>query len=220
MTKPQKSRFEIAVTQADIDRALQSNSSKCVVAQAIARTLPDATRIDVDTQSIRFTINGERYAYLTPYSVQGYVVGFDAGDEIHPFRFRLYEEQKVAVRQRTRTTAGTAVDGAAKRAKRAKAKAADAQQELEGVLGKVDAALTNPTLPPPSPAELDEIRTKAAAAKAAAKAAAENAASVKAAFADAQKAPTTTTGRTVKRVFKTNARHYGHRVLRINQQNA
>jgi hypothetical protein len=220
MTKQQKSRFEIAVTQADIDRAIQSNSAKCVVAQAIARTLPDAMRIDVDTQTIRFTMNGERYAYLTPYSVTGYVIAFDAGDEITPFRFRLYDDQKIEVRVRRRTPAGQAQYGAAKKAKRTKQQAVEAQQQLEGVLRKVDGALTDPTLPPPTPSEIAEIRTKAAAAKAAAKNADEQAASVKAAFADAQKVETSSAGRSVKRVFKTNTRHYGHRALRINQANS
>lgn len=84
-------RINVEVTETDISKAIVSDSYKCVVAQAIARTIPDSTRIEVDVQTIRFTRmeTGKRYVYLTPYTVQGYVVAFDAGDVIEPFRFQL-----------------------------------------------------------------------------------------------------------------------------------
>lgn len=211
-------RWEISVTQADIDRAITKNSAKCVVVQAIARTLPTATRIEVDTQTVRFTIDGERYAYLTPYSVSGYVIGFDAGDSIHPFRFRLYEDQKVAVRSRKRTPAGLATQAADKKAKAAQAKAAAAQQTLDEMLDEVEPALNDPVLPPPTAAQIKAVKAQVKATEAAVKAAEENSDSVKAAYAAQAKSTTSETGRRSQRVFKTSARHYGHRALRINQQ--
>jgi hypothetical protein len=216
-SKASKSRFEVAVTQSDIDRALQSNSAKCVVAQAIARTLPDATRIEVDTQTIRFTLGAERYAYLTPYSVTGYVIAFDAGDEIHPFRFRLYEEQKVAIRQRHRTEAGKVANKVNEEKRRAKAKAKASREKLNAALDRSDQLFTDPELPPPTPAEVAAIKAEIKAADAATKVAEEQAASVKAAYEGQRQIKPAEGGRDVPRVFKTKARHYGHRALRINQ---
>jgi hypothetical protein len=93
-------RFTVKVTEEDIDRAIRSDSYNCVVAQAVARAIPNAHHIEVDTQLIRFTHGtGERYGYLTPYSVQGYVVAFDAGDPIRPFEFQL--RNGMVIRRRT-----------------------------------------------------------------------------------------------------------------------
>ena len=115
-------RPRIKVTQADIDRAITSHSSKCVVAQAIARQIPDAVYIDVDTQTIRFTRQGRRWAYLTPYAVQGYVIAFDAGDEIEPFDFTL--SKNIAVARRKTTPDGAKVALARDSARRAQRRAA------------------------------------------------------------------------------------------------
>ena len=100
-SSPPMSRFTVKVTEKDIERAQRNDSYTCVVAQAIARTLPDATRIEVDTQTIRFTRNNARYVYLTPWAVYGYVVGFDAGDEIVPFTFQLRDPRRAARKVRT-----------------------------------------------------------------------------------------------------------------------
>lgn len=84
-----RKQFRIKVTQADIDRGIRDDSSHCVVARAIAREFPDATRIEVDTQAIRFTKDNKRLVYLTPWIAQSYVIAFDAGDPIGPFEFRI-----------------------------------------------------------------------------------------------------------------------------------
>ena len=99
-------RTRVDVSQADIRRAVRQDSSTCVVATAIARTFPDAVRIMVDTQLIRFThaLTGRRVAYLTPVKVQAYVVAFDAGDEIPPFSFWL--NNPIPMRQRSLTDEG------------------------------------------------------------------------------------------------------------------
>jgi len=86
---PENTRIRIEVTEQDIERAHRSNSYHCVVAQAVARTVKDARSIDVDIQTIRFTRDGGRWIFLTPYAVQGYIVAFDAGDPIEPFTFEL-----------------------------------------------------------------------------------------------------------------------------------
>jgi len=92
------SRIPIDVTEVDIDKGTKRQSSKCVVALAVARAVKEANRIDVDMQTVRFSVGEQRYVYLTPWRVQDYIVGFDAGDEIEPFRFQLRDPQ---ITQRT-----------------------------------------------------------------------------------------------------------------------
>lgn len=110
-------RITIEVTQADIDRARRQDSYRCVVVQAIARTLPNAHGITVDTQTIRFTIDGERRQYLTPAGAAMYVVAFDAGDKLEPFRFRITSPRLVA--QTVRTPRGHEIHAANQRARNA-----------------------------------------------------------------------------------------------------
>jgi hypothetical protein len=81
--------YKIEVTPLDIEKAERNNSYQCVVAQAIARSVPDAHHILVDLRTIRFSLSDRRLQYLTPATVSQYVVDFDAGDELGPFRFSL-----------------------------------------------------------------------------------------------------------------------------------
>ena len=201
----------IEVTQVDIDRAKVKDSSRCVVATAIARSIPGAQRISVDVQSIRFTVGGERFVYLTPYSVSGYVVAFDAGDDIHPFKFGLRPDQQVNVRQTKKTKAGAEVDKARNKAYRAEKKAAAKQAQLEGIQSK--------ELPPPAPAEVRRAKAEVRAAKEQAKTTAELRDEVVAAYAGSRQTEPvdTTKPKAPAQVFKKNERHYGHRTLRVNQ---
>lgn len=122
MAKATPSRISVEVTADDIARAIRNDSYTCVVAQAVARTVPGATNIDVDTQSIRFTVDNERRIYMTPYAVQGYVIAFDAGDEIEPFSFQLRSPRKTA--RRIKTEAGKVAQRAYNKAYRAEKKTA------------------------------------------------------------------------------------------------
>lgn len=81
--------IKVTVTEHDIAWATRDDSSRCMVARAIAREVVDAAHIEVDTQTIRFSTTEARFAYLTPLTVQRYVAAFDAGDPIQPFEFRL-----------------------------------------------------------------------------------------------------------------------------------
>jgi hypothetical protein len=199
----------IQVTEADIAKAEQNNSMRCVVAQAIARTIPGATRIDVDTQSVRWTEGGERQIYLTPYSVSGYVIAFDAGDPIEPFTFVLDDRRRVPVKTQRKTEAGKAIVRADYKKKQKKAKA----DQLELVAaGKGD--------PAPTPAERKAAKALLPEVQAAVVEAETEAAVTRAELADLPQVERFGEGRPTpqKRVFKTSERHYGHRVLRINQQ--
>jgi hypothetical protein len=190
MTDRQPTRINVTVTEKDIENAHRNNSYACVVAQAVARTVKDATRIEVDTQSIRFTRNGRRLIYLTPYAVQGYIIAFDAGDPLEPFSFQLRQLVKNP-RQSERTEAGKVVHRAADRARRR------AKRRLEAETDLGDVSLTQP-----SPKEA------ATAAYQEAKAAVGNV------LLRRQR------GRPVPRVFKRKTRSYGHRLLRINREEA
>jgi len=107
-------QLRIHVTADDIAKAEREKTMKCVVARAIARSVPGATRVEVDLQSIRWTTKeGDRWIYLTPPVVQGYVIDFDAGESIEPFMFALDSRHRLpAARKYKSTPAGKAVDKA------------------------------------------------------------------------------------------------------------
>ena len=190
---PEQTRYSIEVTEDDIAKAKRNDSYVCVVAQAVMRTIPDAHHIDVDSQSIRFTRNGRRFLYLTPYAVQGYVVAFDAGESIEPFAFTLREPAKVKTQRLT--LFGKKVNTHKQRARRqAQREAKEAGQDLktpevkENVREAVTAAYRAITATAPGE-KLDEFIGEGRNKK-------------------------------VPRVFKRKMRSYGHRLLRINQEPA
>lgn len=191
----------VEVTQYDIDRAKVNDSSRCVVATALARSIPGSSRISVDVQTIRFTLNGERFVYLTPPAVTGYVIAFDAGEEIHPFRFRLRQDQELRVRRQHTTEAGKA---------KKKARNAVAAAEKRAAAAERDAA--------DSAATTAAKRTAREAKRALADAEAERAA-VMAAYAGqpAYETDDMTLPPPTMRMHKARQRHYGHREMRINQ---
>lgn len=145
--------------------------------------------------------------FLTPYAAAGYVVAFDAGEELHPFRFHLRD----------------AVPSAQKRAVSAPAKAAkksrDNVKRERNRLAQAEAVLADPTTPPDKVAQAVE-RVKAAPARIAeAEASHED---LKAAYKAAGESTgeqriTETARRAAPKVYKTKRREYGHRVLRVNQ---
>jgi hypothetical protein len=189
-----KTRFQIKVTPEDIAKAKRNDSYKCVVTQAIARAIPDATRIETDTQTIRFTWEGNRYMFLTPASVQGYVIAFDAGEPLDPFSFHLRDP--FPARRNVYAPKG-------ERANRARKVARDT------VIKKARTAET-----PLDPAAVELEAREASKAAYAASIAAENA-------DDPITTMLQPDGRRrVPRVFKRKERAYGHRLLRINQKPA
>jgi hypothetical protein len=62
-----------------------------MLAEAVKEAYPDATRVAVDLQTIRFSDNrGRRYTYLTPRLAQVALVKFDQGSQtITPFSVKL-----------------------------------------------------------------------------------------------------------------------------------
>lgn len=127
--------------------------------------------------------------------MQGYVVAFDAGDDIQPFTFQLREPVKV--RSYKRTSLGKKVaDKVWKARKRIQDKAKSSGLPLNDPAVKAEINETSKTI-------YNEIVDEA-------KAAGEPAAQF--AVSPGRVAP--------KRVFKRRERTYGHRLLRINQKEA
>jgi hypothetical protein len=85
-------RAEISVEQKHLDAALRANSSHCAIAFAIRDAVPNARRISVDLQTIRWTDSkrGVRYCFLTPHvAQQDVIIPFDQGEACHPVTFRM-----------------------------------------------------------------------------------------------------------------------------------
>jgi hypothetical protein len=219
VTQPKKliegDRRRIRITQAEIDKAKPQQSGRCLVARAIAAKFPDASRIDVDQQTIRFTRNGERWVYLTPWAVQRYIVEFDGGDPIEPFEFAL--TQSVQIQRQTRTDTGRRVARSGQTVRNKRKRLNELQDQL---------------LPPPdsgrrpSPearqiveaakAEVARLEVEHEMTKAAVQASGEeqfvtNRTDVP------RRAAATNRGITRSR---TSTRHYGHREMKINQDRA
>lgn len=193
----------VHVTQEDIDRAMRNQSARCVIATAIARSIPGATKVAVDLQALRFTVDGERHVYFTPPGAVGYVVAFDAGDPIHPFSFRLSESHRLPIAPaRPKSEAGIART-------RARNNVTAAKRALDKAQRAVTAATTD--------AERDVAVAKVAATEARLS---EARSALDATLSETAGQPTEqapqTGGRKVPTTFKRGSRHYGHRALRIN----
>jgi hypothetical protein len=85
-------RCEISVQDRHLAAALRANSSHCAIAFAIRDAIPDARRIAVDLQTIRWSLpkRGVRYVFLTPHvAQQDVIIPFDQGEECKPVTFRM-----------------------------------------------------------------------------------------------------------------------------------
>jgi hypothetical protein len=85
----------VEITERHIERALRKNSSHCAVAMGVKASVPDAKRIAVDLQTIRFTRRSNgidlRYCFLTPRAAQDCIVHTDQGERelIQPFAMHM-----------------------------------------------------------------------------------------------------------------------------------
>lgn len=84
-------RVTVSVEKETISSAIVANSGKCWIAESIKKAVPSATHVAVDLSTTRFTDpeRGLRYVYLTPYTAQLALLGFDEGTPPQPFRFVL-----------------------------------------------------------------------------------------------------------------------------------
>jgi hypothetical protein len=80
-TKFASPTLHLDLTKEDRDKAIQSNSGGCLIADEIHEKYPQFTRIVVDMATIRFSDpkRGVRYTYITPPSAQHVLLSFDQG---------------------------------------------------------------------------------------------------------------------------------------------
>lgn len=88
-------RLEIELTPENLERAKQSQSHACVIADAIKQL--GYHRPSVDMATIRFTDpeSGQRYTYLTPGIAQHILLAFDQGWPNPADRFELTRAVKI-----------------------------------------------------------------------------------------------------------------------------
>jgi hypothetical protein len=104
-------QHKIDVSEDIIENSVTRSSSHCMIAQAVKQTIPWASGISVDLQTIRFSNREERkrYIYLTPLVAQQCIVDFDQGKAPEPFTIRLRNPQVTNIgrgnRQGTRNLA-------------------------------------------------------------------------------------------------------------------
>ena len=181
----------------------------------MARSIPGATRVDVDLQTVRFTIPGEgRRIYLTPPAASGYVIAYDAGDDIHPFVFRLSERHQVRPRNDKKTPAARAREratGNLKNAEVSQARAEAKRLELGDDADPVAAGLADRVL--------KEAKSKVTKRKRERRAVEREVAGLPQIEPDLTPDPATgqRAAKPPARAFKYGTRAYGHRDLRINQ---
>lgn len=119
-------QWKVNVQEEDFAFGEPNDSNRCAVQRAVTREIPGARRVEVDLQTIRFTVDGERHVFLTPWSVSDYVIAFDAGDrdELAPFSFTLQPSHAVGskVRRQVFTEDGRKVDALRSRMRKAEAR--------------------------------------------------------------------------------------------------
>ena len=77
-----------SITADIIATSKRCNQNRCMVADVIQEKYPSATHIWVDGQTIRLTLDGLRYWFLTPHAVKKYIIDFDQKKPVQPFSFR------------------------------------------------------------------------------------------------------------------------------------
>lgn len=119
-----RTSWKVEVTDRIIRSAYdgRSNAYKCMVSRGVAATIPNATHIESDIQTVRFSMGKWRYVFLTPRKIQDYFVNFDAGDEIKPFDFRLARPQMFERRLKNREAPPLVRTTAVKRANKGSGK--------------------------------------------------------------------------------------------------
>jgi len=118
MAYPRGPAKNVTVTQDHIDKGIPRDSGYCMIAEAIKSTIPWASWVSVDLQTIRFTdLNRKlRFTYLTPRSCQEVLADWDDGIKPEPWTFKLKEAHVTrAGRYKPKSAEQAARDNAARR---------------------------------------------------------------------------------------------------------
>jgi hypothetical protein len=91
MKFPKGPAVRVSVRKEHITTAVEANSTKCWIAEAVRAAIPKAQNVAVDVATTRFSDleAGYRYVYLTPYAAQKALLEFDEGITPAPFSFLL-----------------------------------------------------------------------------------------------------------------------------------
>lgn len=130
--RPRAPRIKMIVTDEMIQDAIPRDSGHCVFAEAVKAAFPNASKVAVDLQTIRFTDPGKmlRYTYLTPRPVQLALVNFDQGHLPIPFNIELRNGQVTAAGRTRAAIAKPVSPKAAEAARRSAEKARAHRKEL------------------------------------------------------------------------------------------
>jgi len=103
MKTPRAPRVSVEITEQVIAESKLRDSSHCMIAEAVRASYPDAQRVAVDLQTIRFTDpkRGLRFTYLTPRVGQIALIQFDQGVHPEPFSMQLRGGQVTRAAQKT-----------------------------------------------------------------------------------------------------------------------
>lgn len=211
MAKGPRTRWTLDVTSADIKKSRinggEGDSFICMVSTAIARQLPNASKIEVDLQTVRWSDEDGRHVFLTPYEVAGYVVAFDAGEEIHPFRFTL-RNPVPALQKKAKTPAAKRVKAATSKVWNEQERQRKAEEVLASPTTAAEQKAKAEVIVAEAPARIEKARADLVETREEAKASGERH-SVERVSEATRLAP--------PKVYKTKRRTYGQRVLRVNQ---
>jgi len=95
-----RSRYSVKITEEIINTARARDSSHCVIADALRASIPGATRVSVDLQTIRWSVDelGKRFVALTPGAGQRILVNFDQGVLPEPTTLQVTPFQVIPIR--------------------------------------------------------------------------------------------------------------------------
>lgn len=83
-------KIHVVVRQSHIDSAEARKSHRCAVANGVAEVIPGALSIEVDVQTIRWSINGRRHIHPTPKKAIALgIAPTDNQESRKPFSFDL-----------------------------------------------------------------------------------------------------------------------------------
>lgn len=146
--------LELDITPEQHERAVESASGGCLIADAIKSQYPELTGVTVDMATIRVTDRkkGQRYVYLTPPVAQHLLLSFDQGWPQSADHVTIKRAVKVSPITRNRKGPNSAVAAAERRAQRiaeleVKKQESGLTKREEGTLKRMLSAKPAPTRP-------------------------------------------------------------------------
>lgn len=106
---PKAPRIKLHITAEMIESAKTRDVNHCMIAESVKVAYPDATKVAVDVQTIRFSDlkKGYRFTYLTPRTAQVHLIQWDRGGvKPEPFSFQIRNGQVTRAGNRPAAKAG------------------------------------------------------------------------------------------------------------------